>query len=107
MPTSDTHHPTIIAAFIYRGTRDMWLAAARKKKLTTTDISTRLQPGPVYINSHLTGHNKFLLGRAKQHVRDKKLAAVWTVEGKILVRKEEGSHAQRVWFAEDLDSIAG
>ncbi|XP_046683368.1 uncharacterized protein LOC124369407 [Homalodisca vitripennis] len=90
MPTSDTHHPTIIAAFMYRGTRDMWLAAARKKKLMTTDISTLLEPGPVYINSHLTCHNKFLLARAKQHVRDEEVGSSMDCRG-----KDPGSEGRR------------
>lgn len=101
----DTGPPAIVVAFVCRSVKDAWLFAARSKKLTTKNLSPTFPPGPIYINSHLTGHNKQLLGRARQLVRDGKLANAWTVNGKVLVRRMSGGVGIRVVEMEDFDKV--
>jgi len=105
VPARGQGHPPIIVAFISRQSTDHWLAAARTKRLQTTDISPRWQPAPVYINSYLTGHNKRILGRAKAMVKDRSLEAAWNARGKVVVRKAEGEPSQRIFFIEDLEKL--
>lgn len=101
--TSVLQHPAIIVKFISRTTREMWLCAARGKRLTASDISPHLSQGPVFINCHLIPYNKYLLGLAKEAVRDKKLGAAWSKDdGKILVKKAKNDKPRRVSTEDEL-----
>lgn len=92
--------PPIIARFISHQTREMWISAAKGKRLVTSQLSLHLGDTPVYMNCHFTGHNKYLLGLPKGMLREKKLVAAW-----ILVRKTEGSKACRASGKEDLERL--
>lgn len=89
--------PPIIARFMSRQTRGMWIRAARDKRLVMSQLSLHLRDTPACINCHLTGHNKYLLGLVKVMVREMKLVAAWTkYEGRILVRKIECG-VRKIW----------
>lgn len=98
--------PPIIAKFISRQTRGLWLAANRGKRIVASQLNQRFGDNPVYVNCHLTGHNKHLLGVAKKLVKEKQLVAAWCVgDGRIIVRKAEGGKATRIWSEEDLNRL--
>lgn len=103
-PNNENHSaPAIVVQFVSRSVRAEWLSAAKKRKILTTDLSPSLQPAPVYINEHLSAHNKQLLGRAKSLVREKKLAYAWVNDGRVLVRKTADSQAERVRDFGEID----
>ncbi|KAG8251148.1 hypothetical protein J6590_086293 [Homalodisca vitripennis] len=87
-------------------TRAMWLSAAKRKKIETTDLSPTLKQAPVYVKEHLTAYNRQLLGHAKTLVREKKLVYAWVSDGKILIRKTADSQAARVQDCEGANMVA-
>lgn len=105
LPSRNQDIPVIIVAFISRSVRDSWLAAAKKRRLNTKDISVHLADGPVFVNPHLTGYNKALLGRAKHLAREKKLHSAWTKDGKVMFRLNEKGPVKQVHTMEDLDIL--
>ncbi|KAG8263400.1 hypothetical protein J6590_035239 [Homalodisca vitripennis] len=78
-----------------------------KRRLQTTDLASSLSPAPVYINEHLTPNNRKLLGYVKSAVKDGRLLATWSRDGRITVRKCENAAATRVWCPRDVDRIMG
>ncbi|KAG8304080.1 hypothetical protein J6590_102851 [Homalodisca vitripennis] len=81
-----------------------WIAVVKEKKgLDATEISTLLQPGPVYISEQLTSRNKARLARAKRLMKEKKLHFAGFFNGKVLVCHREGNEPVRVTTIEDLD----
>ncbi|KAG8337068.1 hypothetical protein J6590_032524 [Homalodisca vitripennis] len=89
-----------------RGPRDPdWLASAKKKRIKTTDLYTSFTPGPVFVNEHLTQHNKALLQHRKAGVRAKSLAYAWSMEGKVLVRVTQDSRA--IWIYCSIQELDG
>lgn len=103
-PRNARYPPAIIAQFISRSTRGQWLSAAKGKSIYTTDISATFTKGPIFINEHLSRHNKDLLLRAKAEVRRGKLAFAWAKDGKVLVRRTKESRVQRIfWSLGELD----
>ncbi|KAG8251035.1 hypothetical protein J6590_108489 [Homalodisca vitripennis] len=105
-PTKNVLAPGIVIQFVSRYTRAVWLSAAKRKKIETTDLSPTLKQAPVYVNEHLTAHNRQLLGHAKTLVKEKKLAYAWVSDGKILVRKTADSQAVRVQDCEGANMVA-
>ncbi|XP_039297538.1 uncharacterized protein LOC120354435 [Nilaparvata lugens] len=59
--TKNAKHPSIIACFLSRSTRDSWLSAGRKHRLTAKKVDAALPDGNVFINEHLTPQNKYIL----------------------------------------------
>lgn len=99
-------HPPLIIQFTSRNVREAWLMAARRKKrLSTSDISPSLQPGVVYINEHLTFHNKRLLGYAKRLVREKRIHFATYSNGKVLIKEKEGGSMVRIYQMDDIDKF--
>lgn len=97
-------HPPIIAQFVSREKKEMWLVAARRKKgLRASEIAASLPTSDVYINEHLTPYNKMMLGRARGLVRAKKLHFAGYYNGKVLIKTRDGEEAVRVTRLEDLD----
>jgi hypothetical protein len=106
-PKNRKYHPSIVAQFISRSVKSQWVTMAKRKQLKTTDVSPSLSPGSVFVGDHLTSHNKYILGHAKNYVKSKALAFAWSADGKILVRKAVDSMALRVRSVEDVDAVAG
>lgn len=101
-------HPPIIVQFVSRTCREAWLRAARaRKNLNAVDIHPSLQRGDVYINEHLTPHNKALLGKARRLRREKKLFFAGCFNGKVFVKASEGAVGVRVATLDDLDVYEG
>ncbi|KAG8269297.1 hypothetical protein J6590_004591 [Homalodisca vitripennis] len=92
--------------FISRKVRDEWLTAARgRKNINASDVDPALINSPVFINEHLTPHNKAILGRARRLQREKKITFAGFFNGKILVKVSEGAETERITSLSDLDKF--
>lgn len=100
-------HPSIVAQFVTRSTRSIWLVAAGKKCFKVSGLATSFPKEPVFINEHLTPLNKTVLGRARHLMGKAKLVSLWTRESAILVRKAERSPTVRVRSVMDVNKAAG
>lgn len=99
-------HPPIIIQFVSRGVKESWMAAVRQKKtLISTEIAASLPMSRVYLNHHLTGHNKRLLGRARFLQRSGKIHFAGFFNGKVLIKPKEGDNSIRVLSLQDLDKF--
>ncbi|KAG8256218.1 hypothetical protein J6590_073583 [Homalodisca vitripennis] len=90
LPTRDGQtHPSIIVKFISRDDKMDWMRAARegRDRLNAAALVDSWPATPIYINDHLTPHFKMLLGRARRHVREKRLAFAWTRDCRVFARK--------------------
>lgn len=96
---------SLIAQFVSRSTRADWLMAAKRKRISTTDLSPSLRPGPIFIVDHLAPHNRQLLGHARSLVRDGRLAFAWSRDGKIMVRTAPESPARRIRTMGELEEV--
>jgi hypothetical protein len=106
LPAPKGKTPSIVAQFISRSTRAVWINMAKQKKIQTTDLAASLRPSPVFVVEHLTPQNRRLLGYAKACVREQLLAFAWSREGKIFVRKTADAPARRVFTSNDVDGVA-
>lgn len=78
---------------------------AKKQRLTTKDLDYGGSASPIYVNEHLTGANKKLLGAA---IAQKKLVGwkfVWSPGGKVFARKDEHANAIRIAGMFDVGKI--
>lgn len=105
VPSKRTPRPLILA-LASKGQRDVWLKAAKeKKKFLANEISTRFPKTDVFVNEHLTPHNKRLLMKTKSAAKENGYQYVWTVDGKILVRKEPKARVHRILNENDINEL--
>ncbi|KOB73242.1 Zinc finger DNA binding protein [Operophtera brumata] len=98
----------IVLRLARRITRDQLIGAARvRRSITSSDLELQGAPGRVYINERLTRTNRQLFGRAREAARRSHYKYVWTREGKIFARKEDGRSAERIRTEKDLAKIFG
>ncbi|KAL4714499.1 hypothetical protein ACJJTC_017562 [Scirpophaga incertulas] len=95
----------ILVYFINKYAKEDFVAAARQKRLSPTDIGL---PGShrIYINDHLTSSNKQLLSKAKTLARENGFQFVWVKHAKIFVRKDSTSPFFTVAKEKDLLKIS-
>lgn len=92
----------IVIRFNTRKERDMFKSAAKKKRLTTSDINTNGSGTPIYVNEHLTPTKKRLLGKVISIKKDLRAKFVWTSHGNIYFRKNDDSIIIKVNSEDDL-----
>ncbi|KAG8284699.1 hypothetical protein J6590_097378 [Homalodisca vitripennis] len=102
-----TLYPSIVAKFVSRRTRDVWLTAARavKRWICASNIHQKFKPSAIYINEHLTVYMKALLAQCRAQVKEGRLAYAWVSNNKLLVRKVDGAPAVRISGHSDLDKL--
>lgn len=105
VPTKDRTKTNIIVRFSSRAVRDKVLQAAKKKRLSASDIGFS-DTNAVYINEHLCPEYKALLGMAIARKKEKNWRFVWVSQSKILARKAENSNVIHIASRDDLDKIA-
>lgn len=66
-PDDRRRDPTIIVSLISRSAKDTWRNAAKGKQLRTEDLHRDFPQGRLFINDHLTFHNKAVLGGLPGH----------------------------------------
>ncbi|XP_046677376.1 uncharacterized protein LOC124365440 [Homalodisca vitripennis] len=107
VPTfSRNRTPPIIVKFTTRQDRDDWLQAFKEVRPITADkINRHFNKDKIFINEHLSPENKQLLGRVKEAARSKGYKYVWSREGKIFVRRENGEKCIRIDVSDDLGKL--
>lgn len=91
-----------------RAIRDQLLKAARVRRgLTTADLELHGPSQRFYLNERLTPINGKLFYNAREAGQRYKFKYVWTKEGRIYVKKEDGVPAQRIRSDLDLGRIFG
>ncbi|KAH9645058.1 hypothetical protein HF086_005603 [Spodoptera exigua] len=101
--------PRAIAVRLCRRTvRDELIQAARVRRgLTTADLKLHGQPQRVFVNEHLTRSNAKLFYLAREAGQRSNFKYVWTREGRIYVRKEDGVSAVRIRSHADIRKTFG
>lgn len=99
----------IIVRFVQRSERNKILEKAKKKQKKTRKTTASLEFGgaesPVYVNEHLTGLNKKLLGTAIAQKRRVGWKFVWCSGGKIFARKDTTSDVLKITCLGDVEKI--
>ena len=67
---------------------------------------TRLADGRIFVNKNLTQYRQEILAKARKMKKANKIFRVWTVDGKIFVRKTEDSRPVRISEIWELDEPA-
>ncbi|XP_045763078.1 uncharacterized protein LOC123865902 [Maniola jurtina] len=98
----------IVVRLARRALRDDLLRAARvRREATTADLSL---PGPVrrfYINERLTKNNRQLFNKARAAAKSCKWKFIWSRDGRIYARKNEGQSGVRIRSDQDILRIFG
>lgn len=96
-PKQDQPQP-IIVKYVSRFLKDEIMAARKvKRTLCLRDLDLVGETvgveasTPIYINESLTRQNKMLLSKCREYARKEKIKFVWVKNGKIFMRKTEGS----------------
>ncbi|KAH9636698.1 hypothetical protein HF086_003246 [Spodoptera exigua] len=99
--------PRVIAVRLSRrAVRDQLIRAARVRRgLTTADLDLPGQPQRVFVNESLTRSNARLFRNTREAAQRLQFKYVWTKEGRIYVRKEDGVSALRVRSETDVKKI--
>ena len=63
------------------------------------------EPGPIFINDHLTESNKKLLAQARQLRKEKTVKYVWTKDCKIFIRKTDNSKVINIKSNSDFNFL--
>lgn len=91
-----------------RSSRDALLKSARVRRgVTTADMGIAGPPCKFYVNERLTKLNRQLFQRVREIAGHVKWRFVWTRDGKILVKKENGSTRHRIRSEADLAGVFG
>ncbi|CAG9785751.1 unnamed protein product [Diatraea saccharalis] len=97
---------SLVIRFQNRNKRDAILSAARKcGGITSRDIGMQGELKNIYINEHLTIHNKQLLSSCKKTAKTNNYKFVWTKNCRIYTRKAENSPYLLISCEDDLKKI--
>ena len=96
----------VVVKFLQRQKKNEVLAAIKSRRgLTTTDLHFDGATQPIYVNEHLSPHNKLLLGKARKLRVENNYTFIWLKDCKIFVRKNETSKPIIITCEEDLKKI--
>lgn len=91
-----------------RAIRDTLLQAARaKRSLNSSGLKLPEPIRSIYINERLSKCNRFIFKKARSLARELKYKYVWTREGKIYVRQEQGTPRIRLRNEKDIVKVFG
>lgn len=96
---------SIIVSFHNRYKKEDFVAATRKLKLNKLSDFGFDGKGNIYINDHLTPHNKKLLTKARSIAREKNFQYIWVRNCKIMARKNNDSKIIAIRSQMDLVKI--
>lgn len=105
VPTKKENEVNIIVRFMSRSKRNVFLAAAKKLKLSTSKIGFEGPDQRVYVNEHLTPENKRLLGATISRKKQVSWKHVWTRNGAVFARKTDDSNVLRIYSLIDLSKM--
>lgn len=94
-PKTDGRRRGIIVKFVRRQTKEEMLRKRKvKRNLNTSDIGISSGPAEiVYMNESLSPARRRVLNAARLLRREQNFSFVWVKNGKIFLRKDEGSKA--------------
>ena len=104
-----TAKPIIVRFTSYRKKRESYQSRFNLKTTKISEIIESVQhevEARIYINENLTPRRQELLAKARKMRKAKKLVRVWTVDGKLFVRKTEESRPVRISEDWDLENLA-
>lgn len=88
--------------------RDMLLKGARVRRgATTDDMGLPGAPRRFYVNERLTKANRWLFARVREAAQSTKWRYVWTRDGKVYARRENGTERHRLRCEEDIARVFG
>lgn len=91
-----------------RATREALLQAARlRRNLNSEGLEIPEPIRNLYINERLTKHNRILFQKTRAKAKEMKYKYVWTRDGKIFIRKEDGHTRHRISTEIDLIRVFG
>lgn len=105
VPTVKQGEKNIVVRFVHRTKRNALLAKSRKQRMTTGLLGLDDLTTPIFVNEHLTRHNKQILGAAIARKKEAGWKFVWSSGGKVYARKDEAADAVRISTRDDLAKI--
>ncbi|CAK1596270.1 unnamed protein product [Parnassius mnemosyne] len=104
--TASLRPRAIVVRLARRALRDDLLRAARVRRgLSSADISMPGEPRRFYVNERLTRLNRQLFGMAREAASRAQWKYVWTRNGNIFARKDDGKVAERIKNENDIKKI--
>lgn len=104
----DKRPPLIVVCFVSRATKQDWMTARRTKRtLSAKELHSSFPDTPVFLNDHLTPHTRETFNAARKLVKEKKLEAVWTSDGRVLAKKSAAGTPFRIREPRQLQHLAG
>lgn len=98
----------LVARLARRASRDALLRAARVRRgLTTEGMAVPGSPCPYYLNERLTKPHRQLFMKTREEARRRSWKYVWTREGRIFARREQGTPAYRIRSDMDVEKVFG
>lgn len=98
----------LVARLARLAPRDELLRAARVRRgLSTEGMGMPGTPCSFYINEHLSRPNRQLFQKAREAARNNNWKYVWTREGKIFARQEQGKARHRLRLEADIAKVFG
>lgn len=102
---SDRPRPLVVR-FVLRETRDQMLRNARVRKLTTAQLGMEGQPDKaIYLNERLTAFNRQIFRKSREMGHQKEWKHIWTRNGRIFVRKNDGTQVYKIGREEDIQRV--
>jgi hypothetical protein len=105
---TDRFPPSIIVKLVSRDTRDeLYRVRGALRDHNTTEISSlrRHPKNDIYISESLTEKNRALFNKALKCRKDLKYKCIWTVYGKVYLRRDEDSPAVYVKSEEVIERL--
>lgn len=86
----------IIVKFVKRETKDeLYYSRSKLVKKSTRDLPSmkevQARSNRIFINESLTGYRRKLLGKINKYKKDQRYKFLWTINGKIFLKKDETS----------------
>lgn len=102
----DSRPPSIVVCFVSRSVKAEWIEARKARKtLTAQELHTSFSDQQVYINEHLTPQTRAIFNGARELMKIKKLAAVWTNDGRVLAKRTAMGQPFRVLHLQHLEEL--
>lgn len=106
VPSYNRHRSPIVVKFTARQERDIWHNAFKNiRPLTADKINSSFPNNKVFIGEHLSPEKKLLMEKTKVQAKAKGYLYVWSKEGKVFVRKDNGQKCTRIKCYEDLTTL--
>lgn len=94
----------IIVQFNNRTSRNLFLEK-KKERVYSNEVSKGRKDNVIYINEQMTPQTKQIFWETKNMCKEKNYNYVWFREGKIFVRKAQGTKAIRIKSMEDIKKL--